>query len=76
MAINPKDAVDAIRDVATHAVEKASDIVENASDVIRGDVAGGVSGIVHSSIDIATHAAERAIDVVKGRKDDDDLDLD
>lgn len=77
MAINPKDAVDAVRDIATHAVEKASDIVENAGDVIRGDVAGGVSGIVQSSIDIATYGAERAIDVVKGRKaDEDDEDLD
>jgi hypothetical protein len=76
MAINPKDAVDAVRDVATNAVEKASDIVENAGDIIRGDVAGGVSGIVHNSIDIATHAAERAIDVIKGRKEEDDEDLD
>ncbi|HTQ22124.1 hypothetical protein [Mycobacterium sp.] len=75
MAINPKDAVDAVRDVATNAVEKASDIVENAGDIIRGDVAGGVSGIVQSSIDIATHAAERAVDVFKGRKEEDD-DLD
>ncbi|MDT5348708.1 MAG: hypothetical protein QOH91_1995 [Mycobacterium sp.] len=73
MAINPKDAVDAVRDVATNAVEKASDIVENASDIIRGDVAGGVSGILHNSIDIFTHAAERAIDVFTGRHEDDDL---
>jgi hypothetical protein len=76
VAINPKDAVDAVRDIATNAVEKASDIVENASDVIRGDVVGGVSGIVHSSIDIATHAAERTIDVFKGRKEEVDEDLD
>jgi hypothetical protein len=75
MAINPKDAIDAVRDVATNAVEKASDIVENAGDIIRGDVAGGVSGIVHSSIDIFTHAAERAVDVIKGRSEhDEDLD--
>ncbi|OBF80427.1 hypothetical protein A5791_08500 [Mycobacterium sp. 852002-51163_SCH5372311] len=75
MAIHPRDAVDAVRDVATHAVEKASDIVDNASHVIRGDVAGGVSGIVRDSIDIATYAAETAMDVIKGRKDEDDLDV-
>jgi hypothetical protein len=74
MAFKPKDAVDAVRDIATNAVEKASDIVENAGDIIRGDVSGGVSGIVRSSIDIATHAAERTMDVVKGRHEDDDLD--
>ena len=53
MAFNPKDAVDAAKDIATNAVEKASDIVENASDIIRGDIAGGASGIVQNSIDIA-----------------------
>lgn len=73
MAFNPRDAVDAVRDVATHAVEKASDIVDNASHVIRGHVADGVGGIVHDSIDIATYSAERAMDVIKGRKDEDDL---
>ena len=38
MAFNPKDAVDAARDIATNAVEKASDIVEHAGDIIRGDI--------------------------------------
>jgi len=49
VGFNPKDAVDAARDIATNAVEKASDIVENASDMIRGDIAGGASGIVQGS---------------------------
>jgi len=39
MGFNAKDAVDAVRDIATNAVEKASDIVENAGDIIRGDIA-------------------------------------
>ncbi|MGO9044956.1 MAG: hypothetical protein ACLQIK_26005, partial [Mycobacterium sp.] len=56
MGFNPKDAVDAARDIATNAVEKASDIVEHASDIVRGDVAGGASGIVQNSIDIGTYA--------------------
>lgn len=59
MSFNPKDAVDAVRDIAANAVEKASDIVENAGHIIRGDIAGGASGIVKDSIDIATHAVDR-----------------
>ncbi len=72
MGLNPKDAVDAVRDIATNAVEKASDIVENASDIIRGDIAGGASGIVQNSIDIGTHAVERVKEVFTGRDDDED----
>ena len=67
MAFNPKDAVDAVRDIATNAVEKASDIVEHASDIIRGDIAGGASGIVQNSVDIATHAVDRAKEVFTGK---------
>ncbi|CAM3017977.1 hypothetical protein BST27_14410 [Mycobacterium intermedium] len=75
MAFEPKDAVDALRDIATNAVEKASDIVENASHIIRGDIAGGASGIVQNSIEIGTYAVERVKEVVTGRDDaDDDLD--
>ncbi len=73
MAFDPKDAVDAVRDIATNAVEKASDIVEHASDIIRGDIAGGASGIVQNSIEIGTHAVDRVKEVFTG-KDDDDLD--
>lgn len=73
MAFDPKDAVDAVRDIAANAVEKASDIVEHASDIIRGDVAGGASGIVQNSIEIGTHAVDRVKEVFTG-KDDDELD--
>ncbi|MCW2664901.1 MAG: hypothetical protein JWP83_6053 [Mycobacterium sp.] len=66
MGFNPKDAVDAARDIASNAVEKASDIVEHAGDIIRGDVAGGASGIVHNSIDIGTYAVDRAKEVFTG----------
>lgn len=48
MAITPKDAFNAARDIAAHAVEKASDIVEDAGDIIRGDISGGVSAIVRT----------------------------
>jgi uncharacterized protein YutE (UPF0331/DUF86 family) len=72
VGFNPKDAVDAVRDIATNAVEKASDIVEHASDIIRGDLKGGVSGIVENSIDIGTHAVDRVKEVFTGRDDDED----
>ena len=72
MALNPKDAVDAARDIATNAVEKASDIVEHASDIIRGDIAGGASGIVQNSIDIGTYAVDRAKEVFTGKDEVDD----
>ena len=67
MGFNVKDAVDAARDIATNAVEKASDIVENAGDIIRGDIAGGASGIVQNSIDIASHAVDRTKEVFTGK---------
>ena len=69
MAFNPKDAVDAARDIATNAVEKASDIVEHASDMIRGDISGGASGIVANSIDIGTYAVDRAKEVFNGKSE-------
>lgn len=72
MGFDPKDAVDAVRDIATNAVEKASDIVENASDIIRGDISGGASGIVQNSIDIATHAVDRTKEVFTGKDEDED----
>jgi hypothetical protein len=79
MGFNPRDAVDAARDIATNAVEKASDIVEHAGDIIRGDVAGGASGIVQNSIDIGTYAVDRTKEVFTGpgAKDAEDvLDVD
>ena len=72
MGFNPKDAVDAARDIATNAVEKASDIVEHAGDFIRGDIAGGASGIVQNSIDIGTHAVDRVKEVFTGKDEVDD----
>ena len=72
MGFNPRDAVDAAKDIATNAVEKASDIVEHAGDIIRGDIRGGASGIVQSSIDIATHAVDRTKEVFTGKYEVDD----
>lgn len=67
MAIDPKNAVNAAKDIATHAVEKASDIVEDAGHVLRGNVTEGVSAIVEDSIDIATHAVEKTKEAFTGK---------
>jgi hypothetical protein len=63
MAFTPKEAFNAARDIAANAVEKASDIVEDASHIIRGDISGGTSAIVQDSLDIATHAVDRVKEV-------------
>ncbi|OBG95891.1 hypothetical protein A5697_01860 [Mycobacterium sp. E3251] len=72
MGFSPKDAVDAAKDIATNAVEKASDIVEHGSDIIRGDISGGVSGIVQNSIEIGTYAVDRTREMFSGRDELDD----
>jgi hypothetical protein len=66
MAFRPKDAIDAARDIVTNAVERSSDIVENAGHIIKGDIAGGTGDIVHNSLDIATYAVERTKAVFTG----------
>jgi hypothetical protein len=74
MAFDPRDAVDAVKDIAINTVEKSSDIVENVTAIMRGDIAGGASGIVQSSVDIATDAVDRVKEVFTGRDDDEDVD--
>ncbi|SEA58288.1 MULTISPECIES: hypothetical protein [unclassified Mycobacterium] len=72
MPLNPKDSFNAVRDVAAHSVEKASDIVDNAADIIRGDVTEGISGIVQNSVDIGRHAVDKLKEVVTGDSADSD----
>jgi hypothetical protein len=74
MAFNPKDALDAAKDIVTNAVERSSDIVGDAGHTIKGDIAGGTGDIVHNSLDIATYAFERAKEVFTGNYADDDGD--
>lgn len=73
MAITPRDAMEAARDIAAHAVQKASDIVEDASDIIRGDVSGGTNAIVQDSLDIASHAVDRAKELFTGKDEEDEV---
>ena len=69
MAFDPKSALNAAKDIATHAVEKAADIVEDAGHILKGDVSEGVSAIVSDATDIATHAVDRAKEVFAGKDD-------
>ena len=70
MGFNPKDALDSAQDIATHAVKKAADIVDDAGDIVRGDVAGGAGRIIEDSVDIATHAVDKAKEIITGKDDD------
>jgi hypothetical protein len=72
MAFKPKDALNAARDIATNAVEKASDIVEDAGHIVKGDFSGGTSAIVEDSISIGTYAVDRVKEVFTGESEDDD----
>jgi len=68
MGFDPKNAVDAARDIAAHAVEKAADIVEDAGHILKGDIAGGVGAIVEDATSIASHAVDKAKEVITGDK--------
>lgn len=70
MGFDPKDAIEAVKDIATNAIERSADIVESAGHILKGDVSGGVEGIVASSMDIATHSVDRIREVVGGKADD------
>jgi hypothetical protein len=72
MAFKPKDAIDAARDIVANAVERSSDIVEDAGHILKGDIAGGTGDIVHNSIDIATYAVDRAKEVFTGKYADEE----
>ncbi|HEY5844098.1 MAG TPA: hypothetical protein VIU87_22010, partial [Mycobacterium sp.] len=58
MGFNPKDAIDSARDIATYAVEMSADIVDNAVEILKGNVTEGASNIVQDSLDIAGHTVE------------------
>jgi hypothetical protein len=70
MGFNTKDAIESVKDIATHAVERSADIVESAGHIIKGDVSAGVEGIVASSMDIATHSVDKIKEIVTGRDDE------
>ena len=67
MGFNPKDAIESVKDIANNAIERSADIVESAGHIVKGDVSGGVEGIVASSMDIATVSAEKVKEIVTGR---------
>jgi hypothetical protein len=70
MAFTPKDAFSVARDIAANAVEKASDIVEDAGHIVRGNIVGGTSAIVDDSMAIGAYAVDRVKDAFVGADDD------
>jgi hypothetical protein len=69
MGFNPKDAIDSAKDIATNAIEKSGEIVESAADALKGDVSGGVGGIIKSATDIATGSVDKAKEIITGKDD-------
>ena len=69
MGFNPKDAIDSARDIATYAVEMSADIVDNAVEILKGNIAEGTGNIVQDSLDIASHSARKVKEIVTGRDD-------
>ncbi len=70
MGFNPKDALDSARDIATYAIDMSSDIVDNAIEIAKGNIAEGVGNIVQDSLDIAGHTVEKAKEIFTGRNED------
>ncbi len=67
MGFNPKDAIDSARDIATYAVEMSSDIVDNAVEILKGNIAEGAGNIVQDSLDIASHTVDKVKEIATGR---------
>jgi hypothetical protein len=70
MGFDPKNAINAAKDIASHAVEKAADIVEDAGHIVKGDIAGGASAIVEDATEIATHAVGKAKEAFTGKTEE------
>ena len=69
MGFDPKNAINAAKDIAAHAIEKSADIVEDAGHIVKGDIAGGASAIVEDATSISTHAVEKVKEVFTGKDD-------
>ncbi len=69
MGFDPKNAINAAKDIAAHAVGKAGDIVEDAGQIVKGDIVGGATAIVQDAGEIATHAVGKAKEAITGKDD-------
>ena len=70
MGMNPKDALESAKDIATNAIEKSGDIVEGATEALKGNVGDGVSTIVDAATNIATESVEKAKEILTGRDEE------
>jgi hypothetical protein len=66
MSFDPKEAIDSARDIAKQSIEKAAEIVDNASEILKGNVAEGTAAIVQNSLAIATGALQKAKEALSG----------
>ena len=66
MGFKPRDAIDSARDIAIYAIEMSSDIVDNAVEILKGNVTEGVTNIVEDSLDIAVHSVKKAKEICTG----------
>jgi hypothetical protein len=69
MGFNPKDAIESAKEIATNAIEKSGEIVESAAQAVKGDLAGGVSGMIDGAKDIATTSVDKAKEILTGKDD-------
>jgi hypothetical protein len=76
MDSHSNDRVDSASDIAKHSVDKSSEIVQNARETAKGDLAGGTSRIVQNSMEIASHAVGKGGEILAGPRDDDRQDDD
>ncbi|MBD8504911.1 hypothetical protein HT102_00220 [Hoyosella sp. G463] len=53
----PTNTVDALKHIAQTSLDKSGDIVEGSTDMLRGNVSGGIGRIIKSATDIATTSA-------------------
>ncbi len=76
MSSHSNDRIDSASDIAKHSVDKSSEIVEDARDTAKGDLAGGTSRIVQNSMDIASHAVGKGGEILSGHRGEDRQDDD
>lgn len=67
MGLDPKDALDAVKDITNNAVDNASEIAYHAGEALKGDLSGSAAGIAEAAKDIAATALAKGKDVLAPR---------
>ncbi|WP_278314635.1 Rv1893 family protein [Lolliginicoccus levis] len=53
----PTNTVDALKHIAQTSLDKSGEIVEGSTDMLKGNVSGGIGKIIKGATDIATTSA-------------------